>query len=57
MSTFIQVKVPLKSILSHLYIPNTYLKEIDFNVKSNELGHIQSSLEAEQFARPRVKNN
>ena len=57
MSKFIQVKVPLKSILSHLYIPNTYLKEIDFIVKSNELGHIQSSLVAEQFARPRVKNN
>lgn len=57
MSTFIHIKVPLKSILSHLYMPNTYLKEIDFNVKSNELGHIQSSLVAEQFARPIVKNN
>ena len=56
MSTFIQINVPLKSI-SSLYIPKMCLKGINFNSRSNEVGHIEGCLVVEQFARPRVKND
>lgn len=33
------------------------LKEINFHLRSNEVGHIQGTLMAEQFAKPTVKSD